>query len=109
MITKDQFVKSINFIEERVQAEFAINKLFTEEFEDSMFFPYSKYETAYVDLLAASMSNDKFNALDDIQYFIYELDNGKRWKPGDVTVNNKDIDMSTAEKLYDYLVKELSK
>ena len=41
----------------------------------------------------------------DIIYFIYELDFGKDWKPGMVIDNGEDIDLSTVEKLYDYITR----
>lgn len=41
---------------------------------------------------------------DDIGYFIYELDYGRKYNEGDITdKDGNNIDLSTAEKLYDYL------
>lgn len=42
----------------------------------------------------------------NISYFIYELDYGKEYKEGCISDNNGVIDISTAEKLYDFLVSE---
>ena len=43
----------------------------------------------------------------NISYFIYELDYGKKYKDGYVQDGKgNNIDISTAEKLYDYLIKE---
>ena len=43
-----------------------------------------------------------------ISYFIYDLDFGKDYTEGCVTDEfNKNIDLSTSENLYDYLVSEL--
>ena len=40
----------------------------------------------------------------DISYFCYELDFGRAWTPDSITdTNGNSIDISTAEKLYDYL------
>ena len=41
----------------------------------------------------------------DIDYFIYELNFGKDYEPGCVTDDDVEIDFSTAETLYDYLIK----
>ena len=44
---------------------------------------------------------------DDIGYFIYELDYGRKFEPGMITYQNgRDIDLGSAEKLYDYLVEK---
>lgn len=43
---------------------------------------------------------------ENIDYFINELDFGRKYKPGMITDDDdEDIDLSTAEKLYDYLVR----
>ena len=44
--------------------------------------------------------------VENISYFIYELDYGKRFELGDVMDEERQIDIGTAEKLYDYLVEE---
>lgn len=41
-----------------------------------------------------------------IDYWIYELDFGKNWKPGTVTNNGVDIKLETVSDLYDVLVKQ---
>jgi hypothetical protein len=48
------------------------------------------------------------DAVENIDYFIYELDYGRKYEPGMITdKNGADIDFSTAEKLYDYLTGEV--
>ena len=42
----------------------------------------------------------------DIEYFIYDLAFGKNWKPDSLTINGTSIDISTAERLYDYITAE---
>ena len=103
MINKEYFVKCINFIKERDKQQQKINDMFTDEFEDSIFYPYMKYETAFVDLLSKVMEDDG----EWISYFIYELDFGKNYKDGMVEDENGNyIPMGTAEELYDFLIKE---
>ena len=58
MISLHDFDKAIRFIEERDNGIEKINKVFTEEFEDSVFYPYFKYEAAFVDLLIAAVSDN---------------------------------------------------
>lgn len=48
------------------------------------------------------------DAVENIDYFIYELDYGRKYEPGMITdENGHDIDFSSAEKLYDYLIGEV--
>lgn len=104
-ITKEEFVSYINFIKERGEKMFELNRAFTDEFEDSIFYPYLKYEAKMVDLLRSVM-HDKY---DDIDYFIYELNFGEKYEDG--MIREKDgtlIDFSTAENVYDYLVERFA-
>ena len=39
-----------------------------------------------------------------IQYWLWELDYGKAFKMGDVTMDGKDIDISGPDKLYEFLI-----
>jgi hypothetical protein len=41
-----------------------------------------------------------------ISYWAWELEFGKKYRPGCVTDNGVDVDISTTEKLYDFLVSE---
>ena len=104
-ITKEEFVSYIAFIKERGEKMDELNRAFTDEFEDSIFYPYLKYEAKMVDLLKSVM-HDKY---DDIEYFIYELNFGEKYEDG--MIREKDgtlIDFSTAENVYDYLVKRFA-
>ena len=48
------------------------------------------------------------DAVENIDYYIYELDYGRKYEPGMITdENGHDIDLSSAEKLYDYLTGEV--
>ena len=45
---------------------------------------------------------------EDIDYFIYELDYGRKYKPGMIVdEHERDIDFSSAERLYEYLTREV--
>ena len=53
------------------------------------------------------------NAIDDIDYFCSEINFGREYTPGCVTETNEngekiDIDLSSAEKLYDYLIERIT-
>ena len=62
------------------------------------------HEGIVVKLLEKLMQDSAGN----ISYFIYELDYGKEYREDCVSDKNGNIDISTPEKLYDYLMKEYS-
>ena len=44
------------------------------------------------------------DSFENIDYFIYELDYGRKYQPGMIQdENGQNINLSTAEKLYDYI------
>lgn len=109
LLTKKEFCEYINFIKARVEAEDKINDLFTEEFSDSIFLPYGRCIDKIVSLLSKIMRCEAIDAwgTNDIDYFIYEMNFGKRWPEYTVyDENEKPIPMSTSEEFYDYLIKE---
>lgn len=62
------------------------------------------HEGIVVKLLEKLMQDSAGN----ISYFIYELDYGKEYREDCVSDKNGNNDISTPEKLYDYLMKEYS-
>lgn len=101
-LTLEQFSVYIEFIKERDKNMEKINKLFTEEFEDSIFYPYFRYEAQMVRLLETVMKDKG----EWISYFIYDLDFGNKWHENCVTDGDKDIPLGTIEDLYNFLVEE---
>lgn len=110
MLSKNSFIRSINFIKERMEGQDAIGKLFKKEFDDSIFWPYCKYETELIRVLKEIFQDTENEWID---YFIYELDFGKRWKPNTITEKDKtgkvrDIPLGTVEDLYNLLLEDMS-
>lgn len=103
MLSKEVFIECLNFMKERNDAMGKLNKIFTEEFEDSIFYPYFKYENMLGQVLKDAMRDEG----DWIEYFLYEGDYGRDLKPDSVTeADGTPIDITTPEKLYDFLIKE---
>ena len=108
MIKKELFVETITFLKERNDAMIKLNKMFTEEFEDSVFYPYFKYEAQMLKVLAASFDYDEAIIDEWISYFCFEMDFGRKYKPDEEYAWEKDgtpIKIGTPEELYDYLFK----
>lgn len=110
MITKEQFVKIINRLRAYNDLQNKIQQLFRDNIDNQeMDFMNAGsicvgHETIVVELLE-NMFNDK----DDlISWYLFEQNYG-RAKDTAIWENDKYIDISTPEKLYDYLVKEMEK
>ena len=98
-LSKDEFCKVIDKIK-------AHNKTIN-DLEDilGVIFEFDDLQDTVVELLEKVMDVEpceKFGS--DISYFIYDLDYGNNWTPSSLTINGESVDISTAEKLYDYLI-----
>ena len=107
-MTKDKFVEIINEIQKLHKYEedlYALNRRYKNYDVD---FQFPTLEDTVVRLLEEIFQCQIDEHIgSDISYFIYELDFGQDWKPGMIIdKDGNDIDHSTAEKLYDYLMKE---
>ena len=108
MITKQEFVNIINRLRSYNDLQDKIDDLFKENIDnkEADFMNAGSicigHETIVVKLLE-NMFNDK----DTISWWIYECNYGRDFSLGDLEVNGVEIDLSTAEKLYDYLIKEM--
>lgn len=108
IISKDKFVEIINRLKNYNNLQNKINDLFRDNIDNKeMDFINAGsicigHESVVVYLLERMFDTDM------ISYFIYELDYGKKYKAGCVLDENmNEIDLSTPEKLYDYLVQDI--
>lgn len=105
MLSKNEFVQAINRLKAMDEKEHSIYKATDGAFSLSEIEEYSELFTNYVRLLELSMDVEPDQQYgSDISYFIYELNYGEKWTPNSVTVDGESIDISTAEKLYEYLL-----
>jgi len=95
MITKEIFVKCIREIEEYDKRIENINKVLYENCEDAIYYPPS-LKGPLLELLKAAF-DDKSELID---YYIFELDYGKRWTPESITINGKSVRLTNPEELY---------
>lgn len=106
MVSKEEFVKIINRLRDYSDLQDKINGLFSKDINNAeMDFMNAGsicigHETVVVKLL-----EDMFDD-DIISWWIYECDYGRTFSIGDLEVKDKKIDLTSADKLYDYLVKE---
>lgn len=106
MIDKLEFISIINklievndFVDETNNKARQLNDAIVSDFFNASSLMIS-HENIVVKLLE-NMFEDKDNT---ISWWIYEKDYGRNYKIGDMSVNDVGIDLTTPEKLYDYLV-----
>lgn len=106
LFTKQLFIDTINAIQ--IQRERDIdNADKLGDIFDSYVMPYDNGEL-YDQLLAImyynfDMDNESQIYNNDIEYFIWELDFGKKYRPGCYTINGNPVTLKTAEDLWDVL------
>lgn len=106
MITKEEFIKYIDNIKKSLEMEDDLNE-WIRKYSDGgwcIFNPLWQIIEDEIKLMTDNICGKQDYEVDDIDYFIFELEFGTKWKPGTITENGKDIDWSTSEKLYDYMV-----
>ena len=109
-ISKEEFVDIMNRLREASDLVDKVDELFRKS-RDNIECDFCNgaglqisHESTVVLLLRKLLKDD----VEDIDYFIYELDYGRKYEHGMITdKNGADIDFSTAEKLYDYLTGEV--
>lgn len=112
MITKEQFYKIIKRLRDYNDLQDKIQELFRDNIDNQeMDFMNAGsicigHETIVVELL-----ENMFNDRDTISWWIYEQDYGRSVSIDDVLDEEigEYIDLTTPEKLYDYLIKEMKK
>ena len=73
------------------------------DFTNSPFYSFSNQVSDFlVDLFFLRSPSPRW--INDIDYYMYELDFGKKWKPGCITIDNKDIPLRNSEDLWDILM-----
>lgn len=108
-LSKEEFVSIIDKLRDSSDLVDKINELFQDsrenvecDFCNGAGLQISHEST--VVFLLRKLLNDAF---EDIEYFIYELDYGRKYEPGMITdENSQNIDFSSAEKVYEYLTEE---
>ncbi len=108
MISREKFIEILERLENYNKLQDKINGLFKEQIDnrENDFMNAGSicigHESVVIFLLENMFDTDM------ISYWIYELDYGKRYKSGCVIDENlKNIDISTAEKLYNYLISSI--
>lgn len=107
MISKKEFIEIINrlrevkdFVEETNDKGRKLRDAIESDFFNAMSLSIS-HEGTVVKLLENMFDTDI------ISWWIYELDYGREYKEGCIQDEKGNIEIETAEKLYDYLIKDM--
>lgn len=111
MISKEKFVRYINFIkildDKESKLQDGLQECFGKE-NVGCIFVFNEVVPKMIEMLCDLMEIEYNKAPyigDDIQYFIYELEFGKsKCAKHAIECGDKSWDLSTAEKLYDYIL-----
>lgn len=100
---KETFIKSIEAIKlqwdkDKEEAQL-LSKVFPENYEANMLYDNNIMKEAFIDLLAEQMND--INGV--IEYFIYELDFGKKGEKLAIIIDDKKIYLKNSEDLYNFL------
>lgn len=108
ILSREQFIKAIDSIKKAIEIEEKLNNLIKEYCIDGFVFFNEDENEQLINTLEVMFECevDDYTGT-DISYFCYELDFGKEWKPGVITCNGEDINLSDAGHLYDYLISQL--
>lgn len=105
-LTKEQFKEYIDFVHERHQTEEEFCDVLGKICEDGWGCVFSKYEAKMLKLLETIFCDSSSM----LTYWYYELEMGRKWTLDSVEeADGTPIDISTVDKLYDYLVLEMNR
>lgn len=109
VLSKQEFVEVMNRLQEASALQEQVNKLFRNSREniENDFCNAAALQISHestVVFLLKKMLHDEYEYID---YFVYELDYGRKYEAGMITdENGQDIDIHTPELLYDFISNE---
>lgn len=110
MIDKENFIAIINKLKKVNDFVYETNKK-ARELDDAIISDF--YNTMSLSIshenIVVELLEDIFNDKDTISWWLYEKDYGRNLELKIWDETGKEIDLSTADKLYNYLVKEMNK
>ncbi len=102
---KELFIETIEAIKKQSEHDVKCSEAFQIIFHDTHVGLYDNHllNNQLVKLLQVAMNDEHKDSW--IEYYIYELDFGKNYRPGCATDKDGDIDLSDAGGLWEYLEK----
>lgn len=97
--TKEEFCTAIDNLEEMCRQE---RKIF-DTLQLSGEWVLDEWISNYYELIRDMCDIEEDNSLDDLSYYCGELDFGKKWRPGCITMDGEDIPCRNAEELWELM------
>ena len=109
IMSKELFVETMDVIQKKFEYDYQCNKALGEIFDDGGGFLKDYFVINHLISILNHIFYPNFNrsVFSDIEYFIYDLNFGEKWTEKSITEKGVSIDISTSDKLYDYLIKNL--
>ena len=106
LLTQAEFVGIIRCLQESSELVDKVNELFQKSRNnvECAFCNGAALQISHEGIVVRLLEKMMCDGYGNISYFIYELDYGKNYQKGCVTDKDGVIDISTSEKLYDFLV-----
>lgn len=108
MITKQEFVDIISRLRDYNDLQNKIQELFKDNIDNKeMDFMNAGSICIAHETIVVKLLENMFDDTDILSWWLYECDYGRTFGIGDLEENGKQIDLTTPEKLYDYLIQSL--
>lgn len=101
-ITKEKFCAFVDEIEKYYRKLEEIETISKMDFTDSFIFSFPGIVCDFLADLFYIPSTSPY-WMNDIDYYMWELNFGKKWKPGSLTIDGKDIPLRNSEDLWNIL------
>ena len=109
LVNKNDFIEILNRLQNYTELQDNINTVF-DGYIDNKEQDFCNAGSICIghESIVVKLLEDMFET-DLISWWIYELNYGKEYKPGCLTEDDKEVDVSTSDKLYDVLIKNLER
>jgi len=109
VISRDDFIFYMDNMMKQSELDSSISGMISNAFDGHCgLYNNSRLWDSLIKILQKTLETDLVKFSDGwIEWFIYEKDFGRTFNPGDATSNGEELDLSTAGKLYDFLISEL--
>ena len=101
---KELFIESIDAIEKQYRHDQKCSDAFSVILPDDHISLYDNHRVTNQLTKVLQIAMDDENKGSWIEYYMWELDFGKDWKKGYITIKDKDVPLQNAENLWNLLI-----
>jgi len=110
LISKEEFCQIIKRLKDTDDIVDKVNNMFNSSIDNKIndFMNAASLMICHEDIVVQLLEK-MFNDTHNISWWLYECNYGEDFKIGDLTDSDKEIDLTTPEKLYDYLIENMER